>query len=312
MTDDLTAQALAAAQAWGGLDGMPELIQARENVVFRARLAAGQEVALRLHRAGYNSAAAIASELLLCERLADTGFACPWPWRTDAGGFVQPLSGGGCASVVQWVAGVPLAAVPEEDMPARDRWQAVGELLADFHLTADAVGPELAERPDWSLEALTGTGIWGDPLADPELSAAERACLAAARSAAAERLALLDGGDLGVIHGDPLADNMLLAETGLVLIDFDDCGPGFRVYDLATALIGLAGQDGYDAAAEALLDGYRAGGGPASDAALAQLPLFVMLRAQASAAWARSRCPAGDPRRAGYRARALMLSSSSG
>ncbi|WP_108258204.1 hypothetical protein [Mangrovicoccus ximenensis] len=46
MTDELIAQAVAAAGAWGGLAGPPELIQARENVVFRARLADGTEVAL--------------------------------------------------------------------------------------------------------------------------------------------------------------------------------------------------------------------------------------------------------------------------
>ncbi len=308
MTVDLVAQAVAAAEAWGGLDGSPELVQARENVVFRARLSSGEEVALRLHRAGYNSAEAIAGELLLCERLADAGFACPWPWRTADGGFVTPLPGGGCASVVQWIAGRPLSAVPGGEMPAAERWQAVGALLADFHLTADAVGPEMAGRPDWGLAALTGPGIWGDPLDDPELTAEEHACMRKARLKAAGKLAGFGGADLGTIHGDPLADNMLLAETGLVLIDFDDCGPGFRVYDLATALVGLAGQDGYAEAAAGLLSGYRGAGGPASEAAMAELPVFVMLRAQASAAWARSRCPSGDPRRGAYRARAVRLS----
>ncbi|WP_171060588.1 phosphotransferase enzyme family protein [Poseidonocella sp. HB161398] len=308
MTAELGALARAAGAAWGGLLGRPVLVQARENAVFRAQLADGTAVALRLHRAGYNSARGIEAELLLCERLADAGFACPWPWRTRAGGFTAPLPDGRCASIVSWVAGRPLGSVPATELPLAPRWRAVGALLADFHASADAVAPELPDRPDWGAAALTGTGIWGDPLADPGLAAEDRALLARARAAAADMLAGFGGGDLGVIHGDPLADNMLSTEAGLVLIDFDDCGPGFRAYDLATALIGLAGSPDLAPAAGALADGYRAAGGPASEAALEALPLFAMLRAQASSAWAQSRCPQGDARRAAYRSRALALS----
>ncbi|MBE3640117.1 phosphotransferase enzyme family protein [Mangrovicoccus algicola] len=308
MTDEPGRLAAEAVAAWGGVVAPPVLIQDRENAVFRARLTAGPEVALRLHRAGYNDGPGIAAELGLCEALAASGFSCPRPLRTRAGGLVHRLGSGRLASMVGWIAGRPLSDVPAAELPAPLRWQAVGRLLAEFHRGADRLPPLPPGRPGWGAAALTGAGIWGDPLEDPALGPQDRAVLAGARAAAGPLLASLEAGDLGLIHGDPLPDNMMLAAQGLVLIDFDDCGPGVRVYDLAVALVGLAGRPEYDPAAAALCDGYRAAGGPASAAALAALPVFVMLRAQASAAWSRSRCAPGDPRRAAYRDRALRLS----
>lgn len=306
---DLDRLAAAAGASWGGFGQTPAPVAARENAVYRTALSDRTPVALRLHRPGYQDDAAIADELALCEALADAGFACPWPYRTTRGEFVGTLPGGAHrASVLQWIDGRPLATVPEKDMPLADRYAALGALLADFHLTADAVAPSLQARPGWDAARLTGAGCaWGDPVADPALTDDDRTVLLAGRDEARARLAQIGEAGRGPIHGDALADNVLLQGDVLYLIDFDDCGPGFRLYDLATALISLVGRPGFDTATAALLDGYLDAGGPLTSSALRDLPLFLMLRAQASAAWAHSRCASGDPRRAAYRARALAL-----
>jgi Ser/Thr protein kinase RdoA (MazF antagonist) len=113
--------------------------------------------------------------------------------------------------------------------------------------------------------------------------------------------------DIGLIHADVLADNVLDDGAALTLIDFDDCGIGYRGYDLGTALVSHAGSPDHAALAAALVEGYAARRGAPRDRLAAELPLFVALRAMASCGWAASRTPEGDPRRRAYAERALRL-----
>lgn len=63
--------------------------------------------------------------------------------------------------------------------------------------------------------------------------------------------------DRGLIHADLHLGNALFRAGDVRLIDFDDCGLGHRVYDLAVALGELRDEPGYPAFRDALLDGYR-------------------------------------------------------
>lgn len=267
-------------------------------------------MALRLHRTGYQSDAAIGEELAICEALADADFACPRPYRTAGGDFVLRLSDGQTrASVVQWIDAPPLESVPEKALPCGDRYHMIGALLAAFHRSTDAHLRPPRHRPGWDRKALTGAdGLWGDCLDDPHLHEAERVVLERARHMAWDRLGTLDPAACGWIHGDALPGNILWRAGSGSLIDFDDCGWGYRLYDLATALIGVWNAPEAPTATAALRDGYLRAHGPLAASAFGDLALFVMLRAQASAAWARSRCGAQDPRIAQYRQRAVTLS----
>ena len=65
----------AIAAKWGA-NGQIQLIAERENAVFKV-LRDGTPMALRLHRAGYQSEAAILSELRWMQRLEEAGFFYP-------------------------------------------------------------------------------------------------------------------------------------------------------------------------------------------------------------------------------------------
>lgn len=65
-------------------------------------------------------------------------------------------------------------------------------------------------------------------------------------------------GDAGLIHADLHLGNALFQRGSVKLIDFDDCGTGPRVYDLAVALWELRDRPDYPAFRDALLSGYRA------------------------------------------------------
>ena len=307
------ACATVAAEAWGVLVGTPRLIQNRENAVFEVHLRDGRHAALRLHRPGYQTRKAIRDELRITEALADAGFACPWPHRTLSNDFVH-ASGAEAplASLVQWIDGAPIGAMDRtfDGSPAGHitLYRRLGELIADLHLTADAVAPQDIARPVWTRAAFCGDPpLWGRFWKNPALASDEAALLLEARDVAARHIETFAVEDIGLIHADLLQENILQSGNQLYLIDFDDCGTGFRQYDLATALIQHAERPNFVDLQDALVDGYRAGEGPLKTLSSESIAVFIVLRAIASTGWIISRAHKDDPRQGLYAARAVRL-----
>ena len=309
--EDLAREALAA---WGGAEGAPQLVTARENVVFEARLRGGPRVALRLHRPGYQSRAGVESELAWIAALAgaDLPVAAPVPARDGA---LTAAAGGRVASCTLWLEGAPVGAADRPlaggDRAAQIRlMQEIGALAAALHEATDALTlPAGFVRPHWDEAGLLGEApLWGRFWEAPVFDPAGRALLAAARAAARSALVAFRAGDadFGLIHADLLRENILAGPRGLQLIDFDDAGFGFRLYDLATALVQSLEEPALPDLAAALLAGYRSRRALDPEAE-ARLPLFVALRCFASAGWIATRAAAGDPRQRLYAGRALRL-----
>lgn len=87
------------------------------------------------------------------------------------------------------------------------------------------------------------------------------------------------GLEWGFCHGDTLGSNAFLDGDTIIHFDFDDCGFGWRAYDLATYLwicIRTASETGLPWW-DAFLQGYRERR-PIVDLDLAAVPLFVALR----------------------------------
>jgi Ser/Thr protein kinase RdoA (MazF antagonist) len=61
----------------------------------------------------------------------------------------------------------------------------------------------------------------------------------------------------GLIHGDFTFDNVLLYRRDLRIIDFDDCGFGYFLYDIATLLDRIEWREDYPSLRAALIEGYR-------------------------------------------------------
>lgn len=299
-----------ALAAWGGASDL-RLIHQRENAVYEVRLTDGTRAALRLHRAGYQGAGAIAAELAWTEALACAGFPCPRPIRTRSGGLVAGQEGA-LASLVGWIAAVPIGAagVPLDGPPeAQDAlMQDLGALVGRLHRLTDRLGVTGAARPRWDAPALLGeTPHWGRFWDNPALDPAESAMLSALRPDLRAALAALEPPDMGLIHADLLQENLLRDAGGLWVIDFDDAGVGFRGYDLGTVLIQHAEHPRLADLALALARGYGAAvGRPAADIAQ-MLPLFTLLRGLASVGWIASRAAPDDPRQRAYCDRALRL-----
>lgn len=298
-------EAREAARRWGAT--ITAELRNRENAVYALRLSDGGKAALRLHRLGYQTEAAIRSELWWCGELAAQGLPIPAPLPDETGEMLPALATGRRASVVTWIdgrsfgeAGVPLAGPVAEQAGLH---RALGRLLARMHDATDALTlPASFSRPAWDIAGLVGeTPFWGRFWDHPLLSAEDAATLARARAFLRERL---EGhaAPLGLVHADVLRENILVTDAGLALIDFDDSGFGFRLYDLGTVL----SQDLYEPARpalqEALIDGYASL--RQIDAAI--VPVFTLARVLASVGWVAPRLPLDHPVHRSHIARAVM------
>ena len=74
----------------------------------------------------------------------------------------------------------------------------------------------------------------------------------------------------------------------IALIDFDDCGYGWRMFEIATALLKNRKEPHFDLIRDALIEGYRSKRS-LSDEALETLPLFLLIRSLTYIGWSAAR-----------------------
>lgn len=290
-----------AAAHWGGTP--LRLIRNRENAVFEMRLPSGARAALRLHRQGYQPEAAIRSELWWCAALAEQGVAVPAALPDREGRLLVTLSSGRSASVIEWIEGEPLgeAGVPfPTPLPLLlDRHRALGHLIRRLHDTTARLTllPDF-QRPRWDLDGLTGEApFWGRFWDHPSASPDQRATLIRARHALRERLAALP--PVQLIHADVLRENVLVNDRSVYLIDFDDSGWGFPLYDLGTTMSQNLYEPAYADIRDALMEGY-------GTADRDMVETMTLARTCASVGWTMPRLAADDPINARHIARAVM------
>jgi Ser/Thr protein kinase RdoA (MazF antagonist) len=305
----MTIEQLAteAAAHWGGAP--LSLIRNRENAVFRMALPNGRHAALRLHRVGYQTAAAIESELWFCGALADHGLPVPRPLPAQNGAALLVLQGGRMATAVEWMpggalgeAGVPLAGSATDQAMQH---HALGQVLARIHRVTEVLPlPVGFDRPAWDTDGLTGEApFWGRFWEHPALTKTEQTTLQAAREflrAALQTHAKTT--PLRPIHADVLRENILVDGATLSLIDFDDSGLGFPLYDLGTVLSQNLYEPAFTEIRAGLIDGYR--GLRPVDAGM--VDLFTLARCLASVGWTMPRLAPDDPIMRSHIARAVQ------
>lgn len=292
-----------AHQHWPIISGRPELVMHRENTVYRVQTAHGP-AALRLHREGYHSRSAVQSELDWMAMLAQGGVKVPTPLATRDGHYlVKILSPDGFtrnADLLTWLDGASLGRSNEmlchDDATLSSIFKNVGVTLARVHNLSDAwKRPENFSRPHWDAEGLVGEQpFWGRFWTISDLSVEEANILTRIRGLARSDLATLvsRGADYGLIHADLVRENILIAVNEVCFIDFDDSGFGFRMFDIATALIKNQHEPAYELIKQNLFAGYESQR-PISAGDKATLTLFLVLRSLTYLGWAEAR--RGEP-----------------
>lgn len=280
-----------ALTLWGLDGGRAELVARRENQVYRVTAADGRRWALRLHRVGYRNDRELASELAWMKALAEKGLAVPEPSLSIRGNLHETVDGIQ-ADLLTWLNGVPLAEATLDERAKPGSFRAIGETMSRLHEASDAwpTPPEF-ERCAWDIDGLLGPEpVWGrfwenDRLAEPEA----RVIRQARDKARNELTALKDRLDYGLIHADLVRENILLANDAVQLIDFDDGGYGFRLFDIATTLLPFRDEPDFEKLRSELVAGYRS----LRPLDTEPLPLFLLLRAFTYVGWIMQRI--GEP-----------------
>ena len=303
----MITEAIEAAKHWCGSD--LHLLSNRENAVYSMQTPQGR-VALRLHRQGYQKEAAIRSELWWCAALATAGVAVPKPLATQDGDQLLRLSSGGHASAIAWVDGDPLGEAGQpftmQHSTQIAHHRSLGRLLAEVHSATDQLQlPADFTRPAWDIDGLTGEApLWGRFWEHPALGADDARLLTKGRDFLRERLQdyAARGGDFGLIHADVLRENVFVNDGSLSLIDFDDSGTGFRLYDLGTVMSQNIYEPARHEIGEALIEGYAS----LRPMEPNMVPVFTMARVLASVGWVAPRRSPCDPIHKSHIARAVM------
>jgi Ser/Thr protein kinase RdoA (MazF antagonist) len=310
---DVTALARHALEHWGVHDCEPELLKYRENAVFRVRLPDGRPAAMRIHRLGYHTDAALRSELQWMGFLQSAGIATPSPVPTPAGDLFVLVGTAASgpprqADCLSWLdgravgaRGVPLTYTPEQ---ARQVFTAIGRTIAEMHnISAGWTPPAGFARHAWDFEGFFGANpTWGRFETSPFLDGSRRELVLRARDKAVKALSAHERStrNFGIIHADLVRENVLIHDDAVRIIDFDDCGFGWHMYDLAVALYQNREEAIYPMIEAALLDGYRQER-ELTEQDVAALPLFAALRAFAFLGWVQSRVEGDITREVGLR-----------
>jgi len=277
-----------AERSYGRSDAQVSLLQVSENATFLVESSDAAPSVLRVHRLGYHSRAAIESELAWMGAL-----------RAQAGVPTAVVIGAGDGSQVvdcpEEGTGVVRHCVMFEHVEGREPaaddaacFEQLGALVARMHCHSRAWRrPPTFTRHRWDLDAAFGArprwGRWQDGIG---AGGTEVAVLDRLETTLRRRLGALGTGPdrFGLVHADIRPANLLMHGDTLTVIDFDDCGSGWFLYDLATAFSFFEHEPQVPELMARWLDGYRSHS-ELSASELAERWTFVLLRRLLLVAW---------------------------
>ena len=264
------------------------LLSLSENATYRVdEVTDGRVAVLRVHRTGYHEPGAVQSELAWLTALRrDEGLHTPAVYPALDGREVVDVVLDGVTRQTVLFELLP-GAEPTADRLAA-QFEQLGRICARMHRHARSWRrPRRFVRFSWDFDACVGPGgrwgRWQDGfgVGPPELEVLSRAA-----TVMRERLRRFgDGPDrFGLIHADMRLANLLVHGHEIQVIDFDDCGFGWFMFDIGSSLSFIEHDPQVPELCDAWLTGYRTVRSlPATDAA--EIPTFVLLRRLQLVAW---------------------------
>jgi Ser/Thr protein kinase RdoA (MazF antagonist) len=251
-----------------------------ENWMFRVQDASDHVPAvLRIYRPGVKSRDEIRSELAWMTALREeAGLPVPRVFDTEEGRDLLEVQWGGQTI---FCAAFELAHGLEPAEAELVRWfPYFGTLTAHMHRHARAWRrPPWFTRMRWDVDTTLGPrghwGRWDVSVPDP----AERRQLGQLADVVVDRLNRFGTGAerFGLVHADLRLANVLVDGDKVTILDFDDCGDSWYLYDLAATLTFNEGRPDVDELIAAWVDAYRTVE-PLSREDEAEIKTFLMLR----------------------------------
>lgn len=265
------------------------LLTYSENASFRASdPVSGQDLVLRVYRPGYHSREEIDSELAWLLAIGKAGvIETLVPRALEEGGYIADILDAGTLRHVAGFVFVEGREPSEEDDLVR-WYREIGAINARLHAHTKAWSlPAGFTRKRWDFDAMLGErALWGDWRAALGLDPEGRALLEQTAHRLHARLDAYGTGPerFGLIHGDTRLANLLVDGDRLTVIDFDDCGFSWYLYDFASSISFIEHKPYIPDLQRAWIEGYRSVA-PLADEECAILPDLVMLRRMLLTAW---------------------------
>lgn len=281
-------------------DARAKLINVSENATYLVSASNGFQAVLRVHRDSYHSRRAIECELAWIAALRESEtVVTPGVRPGKDGKAIQMGSTAGLSSprylvMFEHVEGVH----PEETGDLTNAFEDLGRIAARTHLHSLTWEKPLPfERLTWDVDAVFGpVPTWGNWRDAPRVD--DTVCDVLENVEATVRTRLQAFGKsknrYGLIHADMRLANLLIDGDVTRLIDFDDCGLGWFLYDFAAAISFIEDDPQIPALKEAWVRGYRKIR-PISVEEEHEIDSFIMLRRMALLAWIGSHIEAPEP-----------------
>lgn len=276
------------------------LINVSENATYLVEAPGGYKSILRVHRENYHSHRAIECELAWLEALdAEKVVITPGYYIGKNGDPIQKARVDGLDDprymvLFHFVEGQ----APDESGDMSDGYEELGEIAARCHEHALRwQKPDDFERLTWDVDAVFGSKpTWGNWRDAPEVDDTVKPTLEKVEATIRARLEAFGKAPdhFNLIHADMRLANLLIDGTKTRLIDFDDCGWGWFLYDFAAAISFIEDDPRIPDLKAAWVRGYRSVRNM-SAAEEAEIDTFVMLRRMALLAWIGSHIEAPEP-----------------
>jgi Ser/Thr protein kinase RdoA (MazF antagonist) len=268
------------------------MINLSENATFRVDDPGSARCwALRVHREGYHSETAVASELAWLTALRRDGAAItPVPRAGRDGELIQTVTHPSMPRprntvLFDWEEGTE----PSESDDAIKQWfEVLGETTARMHEHVRGWSPpDYFTRHTWDFDTSIGnTPHWGRWRDGMGLTPEREALFQRTVDLIGRRLERFGKGPerFGLIHCDMRLANLLIDGDVAKVIDFDDCGFSWLLYDCATTVSFFEDSPEVPDLVNSWVSGYRKvrSLSPEDEA---EIPTFVMLRRLLLVAW---------------------------
>ena len=281
-------------------DARATLINVSENATYLVEAQGGWKAVLRIHREQYHTRRAIECELAWIAALKEAqAVVTPDSHTGKNGEVIQEGRSPGLDNprfmvLFEFVEGTQ----PDEAGDLDGPFEELGEIAARTHVHSRSwQRPADFERLTWNIETIYGRRTnWGNWRDAPHVTPEGANVLEQVEARVRVRLEAFGAGtdNYGLIHADMRLANLLTGPTGTRLIDFDDCGMGWFLYDFATGISFMEDDPRVPALKAAWVRGYEKVR-KLSQAEKDEIDTFVMLRRMALLAWIGSHIEAPEP-----------------
>ena len=271
-------------------DSKVKLINVSENFTFLVEASKGFKSILRVHRENYHTRNAILCEHAWAKELNDNGgVITPGIIKGRDGQNIQSATINGLYSerflvMFEYVDGKE----PIQQGDLVGPFEELGEIAALTHLHSISwERPKNFERLIWDLDTVFGPeAIWGDWRNAPNMTNEILNILENAQTKVTDRLLKYSKSSerFGLIHADMRLANLIITENNTRLIDFDDCGLGWFMYDFAAGISFIEDDPQIPALKDAWLRGYRKKRN-LTEGDEKEIDTFIMMRRLALLAW---------------------------